>query len=176
MSMSEEKKIAGELSLVQRDRRADGGDRHVRVTRGDILIARHFGGVAMMIAAPVRGYRGVGLDVRPDPHGAIFYRLLLVHADADLDVTLGETCDVEGAHLAWAQWAGWFALARLALDGDDWIAVESTPANRSRDVYPHRRGASMSKRRPRFGLRRKPGDPMRATPSDEAAAPPTERG
>jgi hypothetical protein len=175
MSISGETQIAGELSLVQRDRRADGGDRHVRVTRGDILIARHFGGVAMMIAAPVRRYRGVGLDVRSDPHGAIFYRLLLVHADADLDVTLGETGDVEVAHLAWAQWASWFALARLALNGDNWIAVEPAQVNQSRHVYPHRRGATMSKRRPRFGLGRKAGDPMRAA-SHETSAAPTERG
>jgi hypothetical protein len=171
MSMSEETKIAGERSLVQRDRRADGGDRHVQVTRADILIARRFGGVAMMIAAPVRAYRGVGLDVRPDPNAAIVYRLVLAHTDADLDVLLGETHDVEVAHLAWSQWAGWFGLARLALNGDDWIAVDPAPANPPRDAYPHRRGATTATRRPRFGLRRKPGRLPEVAPNGSAAIP-----
>ena len=173
MSMSGETRIAAEVSLVQRDRRADGGDRHVRVTRGDILIARRLGGVEMMIATPVRAYRGVGLDVQPDSEGAIVYRLLLVHADADLDVLLGETRDVESANLAWSQWAGWFELARLALNGDDWFAVDAAPTNPSRDAYPHRRGAMMVHRRPRFGLRRETGqrahvasNALRPTPTD----------
>lgn len=168
MSMSGETRIAAEVSLVQRDRRADGGDRHVRVTRGDILIARRFGGVEMMIKTPVCAYRGVGLDVRSDSEGAIFYRLLLVHADPDLDVLLGETPDVENAHLAWTQWASWFELARLALDGDNWIAVDPAPTNPRRDAYPHRRGVITAHRRPRFGSRREPGEGLHVPPNKSA--------
>lgn len=168
MSMSGEKGIAAEVSLIQRDRRADGGDRHVKVTRGNILIGRRFGGVEMMITTPVCAYRGVGLDVRSDPEGAIFYRLLLVHADPDLDVLLGETPDAEDAHLAWTQWAGWFELARLALDGDNWIAVDPAPANQCRDAYPHRRGVITAHRRSRVVSRLEPRQRLHVPPNASA--------
>ena len=41
-------------SLVQRDRRADAGERRVQVTRTDILISRRLAGISMMIAVPIK--------------------------------------------------------------------------------------------------------------------------
>lgn len=154
-----EKMRPGERLLTQRDRRADGGARHVRVTRGDILIARRFGGVHMMIAAPVAAYRGVGLVAIADWRGDIFYRLALVHRDADLDIVLGEFRDCAEAQAAWAEWAAWFDLARLAIQDEEWVSVDTTTGARS--GADRRRPAFLARRRPAFLARRKTGDTRR---------------
>ena len=101
---------------VQRDWRADGGARRVRVTRSDILIARRFGGIDMRIQVPVPAYRGVFLDVVASADGAPCYRLLLAHPDRDLDVVLEETQDSAAAAADWRYWAAWLGVPQLAAD------------------------------------------------------------
>ncbi len=154
-----QEKRAGEKLLIQRDRRADGGSRHVRVTRGDILIARRFGGVAMMIAAPVEAYRGVGLDAHADENGEILFRLILVHRDADLDIVLAETRDSIEAQAHWMEWSTWFDLTRLAMKDDEWAALE--PPAETRALAGRRRSAFLARRRATFLSRRKIGDQRR---------------
>lgn len=146
----------GERLLTQRDRRADGGARQVRLKRGDILIARRFGGVSMMIAAPVKAYRGVGLVAFDDLQSDILYRLALIHRDADLDIVLGEFRDGAEAQAVWSEWAAWFGLSQLALQGADWVRIEAPAGVRS---GARRRHPSMiGRRRPAFLARRTTGD------------------
>ena len=152
---------AGERLLTQRDRRADGGARQVRVTRGNIHIARRFGGVSMMIAAPVAAYRGVGLAVGADIHGDIIYRLILVHRDADLDILLTQCRDYADAQAVWAEWAAWFDLARLAMQDEEWVTV-TAPAGAG-SGSDRRRPAMPNRRRSAFLTRRKTGDRRRLT-------------
>ena len=102
------------------------------MTRSDILIARRFGGVAMMIAAPVEAYRGVGLDAQTDANGDVLYRLMLVHRDADLDIVLAETHGSNEAQAQWMEWSMWFDLTRLAIKDDEWMALETPAAARPR--------------------------------------------
>lgn len=147
---------------LQRDRRADGGARRVRMTREDVLIARRLSGVAMVISVPVSAYCGVALDVQPGEDGSPRYVLSLAHSDPDLDVLLGETQDCGSIAAEWRYWAAWLGLPRLAeedgalraLDG----AVEDAVAGSAR----RRCDANVRKRRPRFLSRRKAGDPSRA--------------
>ena len=73
---------------VQRDPRADGGKREVRLTRRDIIISRSLAGISMKIAIPVAAYRGVTLTVEPASNGGAAYRLSLTHRDPDLDIVL----------------------------------------------------------------------------------------
>lgn len=148
-----------EAFLVQRDRRADGGARRVRVTRSDILIARRFGGVDMMIAVPVPAYHGVALDVREGRDGAPCYRLSLAHRDADLDIVLAETQDGGEAAAEWKYWAAFLGLPRLALEDGEFAPIDAaTPAQAS---VQRRRDVNVLKRRPRFLSRRKAGDAAR---------------
>lgn len=144
-----------ETFLVQRDWRADGGDRRVRVTRADVLIARRFGGVKMRISVPVPSYRGVLLDRAAGEDGAPRWRLLLAHRDRDLDVVLDETADEGAAAAGWADWAAWFGLPRLAPAGTESVDAAAT----ARPAPAPRRGASaVRRRRPRFLACRKTGD------------------
>lgn len=149
-----------EQIFVQRDRRADGGARRVRVTRSDILIARRFSGVEMMIAVPVPAYRGVALDVTEGRDGAPCYRLSLAHRDADLDVLLTETQDGGSAAAEWKRWAAWLGLPRVTFEDGEFAAVDV--ASISQISVVRRRNATVAKRRPRFLSRRKTGDAARA--------------
>lgn len=146
------------LVLAQRDARADGGVRHVRVRRSDILITRRFAGVKMRILAPVAAYRGVALTVENAENGGVAYRLSLAHADPDFDVVLAETADSRAVAADWRFWAEYLNLPRLAHDG----GVVRPGSERARKAsFSRIRGAVVAKRRPRFLCRRKGGDPAR---------------
>jgi hypothetical protein len=145
-----------ETLLVQRDWRADGGARRVRVTRSGVLIARRVSGVDMMISVPLPAYKGVALDVVAGDDGAPRYRLSLAHRDGDLDVLLAETQDSCDAAADWKFWSSWLSLPRIeAANGD---GSEAGPALRAR-----RNNAAVWSRRPRFLTRRKGGDSARMT-------------
>lgn len=148
-----------EALLVQRDWRADGGARRVRVTCSDILIARRFGGVDMRISVPVPAYRGVLLDVVAGQDGAPCYRLLLAHRDCDLDVVLVETQDSGAAAADWRYWSAWLSLPRLAAENGDFAEVDA--ARQAMAAPPRRGGSTVRGRRPRFLTRRRIGDAAR---------------
>jgi hypothetical protein len=143
---------------VQPDRRADEGERRVRVGRRDVLITRRLAGVAMMITVPVRAYRGVALDIEPQGDGGASYRLSLTHRDPDLDVVLAETADGGAVSADWKYWAAYLDLPRLSCcDG----ALETLDPRLGevafRGALARRRNVSVQQRRPRFSARRKLG-------------------
>lgn len=145
--------------FTQRDWRADGGARRVRVTSSDIVIARRFGGVKMSITVPVPAYQGVLLDLVDGEDGAPCYRLLLAHRDRDLDVALAQTADEGEAAGDWAYWAARLGLPRLAATETGDFAIVDQPALPS--IATKRRGASaVRRRRPTFLARRKTGAPV----------------
>jgi hypothetical protein len=143
-----------EVVRVQRDWRADGGDRRVRVTRSDILIARRFGGIAMRIQVPVPAYRGVFLDMVQGADGAPCYRLLLAHADRDLDVVLEEAGDADALAAVAQDWASWLDLPLLAESEE---AFEGA-AEAAHAPIQRRGGSPLRGRRPRFLMRRRVGE------------------
>ncbi|MGD9656043.1 MAG: DUF6101 family protein [Methylocystis sp.] len=145
---------------VQRDRRADGGARRIRMTRDDVLIARRLSGVAMVISVPVAAYHGVALDVQPAGDGSPRYVLSLAHSDPDLDILLGETQDCGTVAADWRYWASWLGLPRLTEEDGELRALDGTAEDAVASA--RRRGdANVRKRRPRFLIRRKGGDPSR---------------
>lgn len=151
------------VCLVQRDRRADRGERRVQVMGADILISRRFAGISMMIAVPIKAYRGVALAVEPAAIGGASYRLSLAHRDPDLDVILAETRDGGAVAADWKYWASLLDLPRLSGKDDAAEPLESglafAPTKHLRD---RRRNVSVSKRRTRFARRRKLGELARA--------------
>lgn len=158
--MFETKNTAESLAQfgLQRDRRADGGKRRVRVGRRDILIARRLAGISMLITVPVRAYRGVALDIEPTAAGGASYRLSLAHDDPDLDVVLAETEDGGAISADWKYWASYLDLPRLAgKDGE----FETLDPRLGQIAAPgpiaRRRNSSVAQRRPRFAARRKTG-------------------
>jgi len=147
------------MMLAQRDSRAEGGVRHVRVTRSDILIVRRFAGISMRILAPIASYRGVALAVEPGKDGGVAFRLSLAHADPDFDVVLAETRDGQAVAADWRDWAAYLDLPRLSQEDGETRAIEE---ERSDDAAARRRPGGVAKRRPRFLARRQRGEPARA--------------
>lgn len=144
---------------VQRDRRADGGARRIRVTREDVLIARRLSGVAMVISVPVSAYCGVALDVQPADDGSPRYVLSLAHSDPDLDILLGETRDGGAVASDWRHWATWLGLPRVTEEDGELRALEG--AEEIAASVRRRCEVNVRKRRPRFLGRRNAGDSRR---------------
>lgn len=145
------------VMLSQHDARAEGGTRHVRVSRSEILILRRFAGVDMRILTPVAAYRGVALSIETAHDGGLEYRVSLAHADPDFDVVLTETKDSDAIAADWSYWADYLALPRIAeTDG------EMREVSAGRATFARSGNAAVAKRRPRFLARRKCGEPARA--------------
>jgi len=155
---NEAKQTTG-LILAQRDPRADGGLRQVRVERERVVIFRRLRGISMRIGAPVDAYRGVALAIEPAEQGGAAYRLSLAHHDPEFDVVLMETDDSRQAAADWRYWAFYLGLPRLAEENG-----AARPLTQAKDAGPRMRtrGAGLGKRRPRFLARRKTGDGARA--------------
>jgi hypothetical protein len=138
------------------DSRADGAIRRVEVTRERVVIARRIGGVEMRVALKPNQYRGVALCVLIAEATDFLYVVRLVHADADLDVTLA-FCDKEhDARSLWRRWAAGLSLERLVERGDDDYEIDRSKSLAS---VERRRGRATLTRRNRFLARRKMGRP-----------------
>ena len=148
-----------EQAMTQSDRRADAGERRIKLTRDDVLISRRLAGISMLITVPITAYRGVALDVSANAAGSAAYRLSLAHRDPDLDIVLAETQDGGAIAADWKYWATYLNLPRLGgKDGD--LEPVGAPA-----AIPVRRGAAaaaLKGRRSRFARRRKLGMTARA--------------
>lgn len=143
------------------DRRADGHQRTVSLSRDIVRIDRRIEGIAMRVAVPVSAYRGVALSLMGDQTGALFYQLHLLHRDQDLSVILDCAGDDANILADWRLWSRFFRLpalverrAGLVEDADFTLGgLLVGPAGPSRRAPRFR-----SKRRPSFLSRRKAGD------------------
>ena len=138
------------------DARAEGGRRHIEVTPDRVVIKRRLVGVGMCVSLSPRQYRGVALVVLVSEATDFLYCVRLVHADADLDVTLGSFDDEREARAHWRRWASALRLSRLVERADGAFETDRTPAAAP---IARRRGRATMSRRYRFLARRKMGRP-----------------
>ncbi|MDR3408414.1 MAG: DUF6101 family protein, partial [Methylovirgula sp.] len=113
------------LAYCERDRRADGGTRTVRLNPQGVRIERALAGVKMRLAIPIEAYRGVVLS-REDKLERQFYRLSLDHSDAELSVTLARANDIAVLVDQWSNWARFFAMPALLAEN-----IGTPPARRA---------------------------------------------
>ncbi len=137
------------LAYCERDQRADGGTRTVRLNPRGVRIERALAGVKMRLAIPIQAYRGVVLS-REDKLERQFYRLSLAHSDTDLSVTLARANDIAALVDQWSTWARFFAMPALL---DETIG---TPPTRRATRRPSRRRVLIRARRPRARTRNRP--------------------
>lgn len=152
---------AGSVFAPAIDRRADGQQRMVALSRDIVRIDRRIEGIAMRVAVPVSAYRGVALSLTADRGGVSHYALHLLHKDEDLSVMLdcaGHDADILAD---WRLWSRFFRLpalverrAGLVEEADLTLGgLLIGPAGPSRRAPRFR-----SKRRPSFLARRKAGN------------------
>ena len=151
------------------DARADGRKRKVEVSLQRVVIARSVGGVEMRVTLEPRQYRGVLFTVLIAEGTDFLYQVRLLHADAEMNVTLAD-CDGEAAaRTLWRRWAHVLALPRLVERAEGEIEVDRSPL----DPTPgeRRRGRTTLRRRNRFLARRKTGGPLPAAQEAHSPAP-----
>ncbi|MCI4677687.1 DUF6101 family protein [Rhodoblastus acidophilus] len=156
--------------FVADDPRADSGKREVGVAAEAIAIDRCVAGVRMRLSVPVRSFRGVVLALHQSARG-LLYRVILAHADPELDLVLAEAENEKDIAPDWLAWAQFFRLPRLARSAQgDASLVEGRLVEgrlgevRTGTVQPRRRGWPLKERRSAMSARRKAGAKGRVLP------------
>ena len=71
------------------DPRADGGVRHIELSRDHVVLRRSLQGIRMALNIHVHDYHGIGLRLAPDAEsGRVMAMLVLEHRDPSLAVPL----------------------------------------------------------------------------------------
>ena len=137
------------LRFDARDVRADGGVRQVEIHRERVVLRRAVLGMRMAINVRVSDFIGIGLR-GIDGESQM---LALVHRDPSLTIPLAISADREEIAAAAATWSEIFGLPQL-------------PEEKHREPAARRRRRNViSKRRPRFLVRRRAGDSARELPA-----------
>lgn len=139
------------LPLSAPDARADGGIRTIRLAPRNVRIERAVSGVKMRLSIPVEAYQGVVLTCE-DVSGRRRFRVTLAHGDPDLSVTLHQATDAPAILMIWQSWARFFSKPALYDEGGNL----NEPALHAAPARPRRRNATLTKRRPRILMRRRP--------------------
>jgi len=137
------------------DARADGGYRMILLAPRRIIIMRRLRGVKMHLQVPVQSYEGVVLAREERPSGG-FFSVRLAHRDPELSVTLRTASNRGESTDAWRQWAAYFAMPALIERGGqpDMIDLPLLAGAGSLPALPHRRKATLPKRRQRLAFSR----------------------
>ncbi|WP_031335256.1 DUF6101 family protein [Rhodopseudomonas sp. B29] len=135
------------------DVRADGGLRQIELHRERVILRRAIGGMRMAVNVRVSDFRGIGCRGLDDDSGDAARMLVLLHRDPSLSVPLFVSDDAEEIEIAWQSWSEIFGLPRLPDE------KPREPAQR------RRRHHVISKRRPRFLVRRRAGHLLAAPQS-----------
>jgi hypothetical protein len=137
------------------DARADGGYRMILLAPRRITIMRRLRGVNMHLQVPVENYEGVVLAHEERPSGR-FFSVRLAHRDPELSVTLRTASNRGESTDAWRQWAAYFAMPALIKGGGqpDMIDLPLLAGAGSLPALPHRRKATLPKRRQRLAFSR----------------------
>ncbi len=112
----------------------------------------------MTLSKPVSDFRGVALCLHLSATGQTCFRVVLWHNDRELSVTLFEALDDHDVVAEWKQWASYFHLPKFVereagmLEGAEKHLGGLVLGRRTR---LRRRGAAVSRRRPKAPLRRK---------------------
>ncbi|HKU09095.1 MAG TPA: DUF6101 family protein [Bradyrhizobium sp.] len=133
------------LRFDARDVRADGGVRQVEIHRERVVLRRAIAGMRMAVKISVSDFIGIGLrGVDGDAQ-----MLALIHRDPSLTIPLAISTDRAELDTASAMWSEIFSLPQL-------------PEEKRREPAARRRRRNViSKRRPRFLVRRRAGDTAR---------------
>ncbi|MGB3865421.1 MAG: DUF6101 family protein [Xanthobacteraceae bacterium] len=134
------------VSFEAHDTRADGNVRHIELHREQVILRRAVHGMRMAINVQVRDFLGVA--VRDDGDTQM---LVLRHRDPALSVPLCAIIDEDALDEIWQSWSDVFALPQI-------VEIRREPTQR------RRRRNAVSRRRPRFLLRRRAGQ-MRDEPT-----------
>lgn len=130
----------------------------VYLDRCGVVVKRRLSGLPLTLSLPLQAYRGVAIRLTPDENGGLVSSVELYHEDPALTLPLAVIRDVEAAAADWRSWSEELSLPLLLVEPDGSITtltpLACVPIGRPQ---PRRRSGILTKRRPRFLVRRKVG-------------------
>lgn len=136
---------------------AGSGDASVYLDRRGVVLKRRLSGVPLTLSLPHSAYDGVAVRLVCDDVG-LSATVVLSHRDPALTVPLASGCTVEDAAEDWRRWCDLLHLPMLMVEADGKVTKVgheiSVPVG---PPQPRRRTGLLTRRRPRFLVRRKPG-------------------
>jgi hypothetical protein len=123
-----------------RDARADGGLRHVEISRDRVVLRRAVRGMRMAINVRVHDFLGLAVRAAEDGH-----LLVLVHRDPSLSIPLFASCDRAEVDQSAQHWGATLALSLI--DEDTIDAAQPAPRRRRHNVIRSRRPKILMRRR-----------------------------
>ena len=123
-----------------RDARADGGLRHVEISRDQVVLRRAVRGIRMAINVRVHDFLGIAVRAADDAQ-----LLVLVHRDPSLSIPLLVSADGAEINEAARDWG--VALALNLIDEDTAGGGQPAPRRRRHHVIRSRRPKILTRRR-----------------------------
>ncbi len=123
-----------------------------------MVVKRRLSGLPLTLSLPIEAYRGVAIRLTPTDDGTLISSVELYHDDPALTLPLAVIRDVETAAADWRQWSEELSLPLLLIEPDGSVTTLTPPASVPIGrPQPRRRTGLLTKRRPRFLVRRKVG-------------------
>lgn len=133
-------------------------DAAVYLDRCGVIVKRRLSGLPLTLSLPLAAYRGVAIRLTPEDGGGLVASVELYHDDPALTLPLAVTRDVEAAAADWRQWSEELHRPMLLVEPDGAITTLTPPASVPIGrPQPRRRTGLLTRRRPRFLVRRRPG-------------------
>jgi hypothetical protein len=148
------------LRFVAPDATAEGGRRSILLNETRVVMTRQVAGMAMQVVVPVASYRGVTAKVLPGATSAEDrIRVVLLHNDRALDVSLYEADHDRDVVAEWRRWGEVLGLPLLIERVDGTVVAADERAATEAPAQPRRHASMVVGRRARFLTRRRPGQP-----------------
>jgi hypothetical protein len=136
------------------------GDASVYLDRRGVVLKRRLSGLPLTLSLPHSAYDGVAVRLTSSAEGDLTASVELAHRDPALTLPLAVHRSVEDAAVDWRLWCDVLRLPMLIVEADGRVMrlgpTDGVPVGLPN---PRRRNATMSRRRPRFLVRRRPGLP-----------------
>lgn len=130
----------------------------VYLDRSGVVVKRRLAGLPMTVSLPHSAYDGVAVKLVCGETGDLTATLELAHRDPLLTLPLAVGFPVEDAAEDWRQWCDLLDLPMLMVESDGKVMrIGPTESVAIGLPQPRRRTGLLTRRRPRFLVRRRPG-------------------
>jgi hypothetical protein len=134
------------------------GEASIYLDRRGVVVKRRLSGLPLTLSLPHSAFDGIAVRLTSTADGDLTASVELAHRDPSLTLPLATHRSVEDAAADWRLWCDVLCLPMLIVEADGRVmrlgSTEQLPIS-----LPHarRRNPALTRRRPRFLVRRRPG-------------------
>jgi hypothetical protein len=137
---------------------ATGPDASVYLDDRGVIVKRRLAGLPLTLSLPLSAYEGIAVRLTVADGGGLCASLELSHRDPYLSLPLAAGRTMEDTARMWRRWCDVSGLPMLIVEADGRTSkVHAGSAVPIGSPQPRRRTGLLTRRRPRFLVRRKPG-------------------